>query len=184
MLNMGYTTLYSTQFHTFHRDLHLAPPYYPYIHFTSHPALIPFPSPHLADLHSTSLPFTSLHLSLSNPCSWKYSISSILQNHFPYHFLTFSPSIYLIFSLFRISSLPFTYHISAPFPANTRFPPHFEIPSLHFTYHFLTFSPSIYLIFPLFKISLPFTYHISAPFPANTRISSSFRNPFTSLITS
>ena len=70
-----------------------------HIHFTSHPALIPFPSPHLTDIHPTSnfihftsRHFTSLHLSLSNPCSWKYPIFSVLQNPFTLlHLSHFSP---------------------------------------------------------------------------------------------
>ena len=31
------------------------------------------------------------------------------------------------------TSLHFTYHLPTPFPRKTRFPPHFEFPSLHFT---------------------------------------------------
>ena len=114
MLNSEQTILYRTQLHTFHQDLHLTPPHYPYIYFTSHPALIHFtyhfPTPVLGNIrvspyfktpsfHLTlsftslntflcftsfhlTLSFTSLHLSLSNPCSWKYSSFSVLQNPF------------------------------------------------------------------------------------------------------
>jgi hypothetical protein len=106
-----YTVL---KLHTFHLDQHLSSPHYPYIHFSSHPALITFPSPHLTDLHPTSVPFTSLntiltfslyvldfpplqnpltslHSSHFSPFSWKCSISSSLRIpstslHFTYHF--------------------------------------------------------------------------------------------------
>ena len=130
------TILYTTQLHTFHQDLHLTPPCYPYIHFTTQPALIPFPSLHLADLHPTS---NSLHftpLIKFQPHYWKYLISSILQIPFTSLHLALtlhSPCMYLIFPHFKIPSPYFTYVISAPVPGNTRFPPHFKFPSLHFT---------------------------------------------------
>jgi hypothetical protein len=88
--------------------LHLTPPHYTNINFTSHPVLIPFPSPRLADLHPTLCPFTSIHLSISKSFSWKYSISSLLQNPFiSLHLLHFSPFSwkYSISSSLRI---PFT----------------------------------------------------------------------------
>jgi hypothetical protein len=46
---LDHTTLYSNQFHTLHQNLPLTSHHCPYINFTSHPALNPFPSPHLAD---------------------------------------------------------------------------------------------------------------------------------------
>ena len=59
----------------------------PCMHFATHPAVIPLPSLHLADLHPTSFPFTSLqfislHVSISNSCSWQNLISSVLCIHF------------------------------------------------------------------------------------------------------
>jgi hypothetical protein len=57
--------------------------------FTSLLFTYPFPTPVLGNTQFpptknpfSSLHLTSLHLSLSNPCSWKYSISSVLQNPF------------------------------------------------------------------------------------------------------
>ena len=54
------------------------------------------------------------------------------KNNSQKNFHTF-PRIYLIFPHFKIPSPHFTYHISAPVPGNTRFPPLFEFPSFHFT---------------------------------------------------
>ena len=51
------TALYGTQSHTLHQDLHVTSPHYTHIHFTSHPALIPFSSPQLANRH----PRTNAH---------------------------------------------------------------------------------------------------------------------------
>ena len=107
----------------------------------------------LRTLHSTSLPlrtlhiplhfnslsftaiswssphFTSLHLSLSNSFSWKSLHFTSLNTS-----LTFSLSILDFLALQNsFTSLHFTFYISAPFPGNTLFPPHFEFPSLHFT---------------------------------------------------
>ena len=65
--NSQQTTLYSTQLHTFHQDPHLTPPHYSYIHVTPHPALIPFPSLHLANFYFTSVPSTSLHFTYHFP---------------------------------------------------------------------------------------------------------------------
>jgi hypothetical protein len=78
-------------------------PHYPYVHFTFHPALIPFTSLYLEipDFPRTSK--SSLHLTLSQPAVYTY----------------------LIFPQFKIPSFHFTYHISTSFPGNTRFPPHF-----------------------------------------------------------
>ena len=104
------TTGYTKQWiiHTTHTQLHTSPtpsPHYPCILFTSHPALIPFLSLHIAGLHSTSF---SLHIWLFNPCSWKYSISSVLQIPFTSHHLPISqtsPPLYLIFPHLKSSSL-------------------------------------------------------------------------------
>jgi len=87
---VNHTTQYSITHISPRPTPHSTSLHYPYIHFVSHPALIPFPSPHLADLHPTSITFTSLHLSLSKPCSWKYSISSVIQNPFTSLHLTLS----------------------------------------------------------------------------------------------
>ena len=107
-------TLYSTQLHTVHQDIHLTPLHYPYIQFTSNPAhnslscpAFSWSSPYFISLHFTSIQFT-YHLSLSNLSTWKYSISSILQNHFTSlrTFLIFYPCIYLISPQFKIPHFP------------------------------------------------------------------------------
>jgi len=53
------------------------------------PCLNSLPSPHLAIFTPLQIPFTSLHLSHSIPCFWKYSIFSILQPSLHFTFLTF-----------------------------------------------------------------------------------------------
>ena len=146
--------MYSTQFHTFHQDLHRNPPHYPYIHFTSHPALIPFPSPHLAALHSTSVLFPSLPFTyhFPTPILWNtlfplyFKIPSLhfTSLHFPSlkTFLTFSlyildfPSLQNPFTSLHLSYFSlfsWKYSISSslwiPFPS-------LPFTSLHFTYHF------------------------------------------------
>jgi len=89
-----------TQLHTFHQDLPLTPPHYPYIHLTSHPTLTPFPPQHFADLHPTSnsLYFTSFHISHFNPCFWKPHFLCTSES---FHFTSL---IYLIFPHFKIPS--------------------------------------------------------------------------------
>ena len=47
----------------------------------------------------------------------------------------------LIFPHFKIPSHHFTYHTSASFPRNTRFPSHFKFPSRHFTSNFPNHLP-------------------------------------------
>jgi len=143
-------TLYSTQSRAVHQDIHLTPPHYPYIQFTSNPAIIPFPAPHLACLHPTSIPFTSIHLSLSNLCTWKYSISSIPQNHFTSlkAFLTFSPCIYLISPQFEFLHFPSLITFRPLFPEILDFLPTSK--SLHFT--------SIHLSLPNFPDSARYYY--------------------------
>jgi len=113
----------------------------------------------------TSFQFTSIHVSLSNLCSSKYSNSSVLQTPPPPHFTSINS--FLTFSLYildhpalhiHFNSLHFTYPISAPFPRNTRFSPHFEYPSLPFTslheiHEFLLTSNSLH--FTSLHLSLP-----------------------------
>ena len=136
---------YTTQYSLLHVSPRHTPhtPHYPYTHFTSYPALIPFPSLHLADLHPISAPFTSLRLSLFNSCTWKYSISSVLQSPFTSlnTFLTLSlyildfPALQNLFTslitfqplfleirdfLLTSNSLHFTYCFPNPLPKGTR----------------------------------------------------------------
>jgi hypothetical protein len=139
ILNSVKTLLYSTQFHTVHQDLHITPPHFPYIPFTSHPALIPFPLLHLADLHPTSNPFTSLHFT-SLHFTYHFptlflEILDFLHTLKSLHFTALNTSLNFSLYILDFPSLknPFTYHTSAPSPGNTRFPGHFEFPSLHFT---------------------------------------------------
>ena len=105
------------------------PPHYPYVHFSSHPPpLINFPSPHLADLHTTSVPFVSFHLTLFLTFSLYTLDFPALQNpltslHFTSsHFSPFSWK-YSIFSSLRIpsTSLHFTYHFQNPITKDARF---------------------------------------------------------------
>ena len=96
------------------------PPYFktPLLHFTSL---------HFTSLHFTSLHFTSLHLPLCKPCSWKYSISSVLQNPFTSFHCTSLHFTALHFIALHFTTLHFTYHFANSVLGNTRFP------SLHFT---------------------------------------------------
>ena len=143
-----------------------------HIHFTSHPALIPFPSPHLTDIHPTSnfihftsRHFTSLHLSLSNPCSWKYPIFSVLQNPFTLLHFTSLHFTSLHFTSLHFTSLHFTYHFPTPVLGNIRFSPYFKIPSLHFTSNSLHFT-SLHFKFPSLHLShlSPFCFCNSVTF--------------------
>ena len=77
-------------------------------------SLTTFPtfSPFMLDFPTLQIPFTSL--------------------------ITFLPLILeTVHFLLTSNPLHFTYHhLSAPYPGNSTFPPHFKFPSLHFTYHF------------------------------------------------
>ena len=120
---LHHTTLYSAQSHTLHQDPHLtAPPHHPYIRFISHPALILFPSPQLAELHPTAIPFTSLHFTRHFP-------TPVLGNtRFPPHFKF--PSLHFTSLLFTaLHSLHFTALHSLHFTS-------LPFPSIHFTYPF------------------------------------------------
>jgi len=95
---------------TSHQDLHHTPPHYRYMHFTSHPALVPFPSQLLADIHPTSnsLHFNSLHFT-SLHFTYHFTIPVFGNTRFPLtskslHFTSLhftlsypSPRIYLVF---------------------------------------------------------------------------------------
>ena len=124
--------------HSTHTQLHTSPtpsPHHPCILFTSHPALIPFLSLHIAGLHPTSF---SVRVALFNPCSWKYSISSVLQIPFTSHHLPIfqpSPPLYLIFPHFKSPS-----HYLSPFCPLSWKQSIFSSLQIHFTSHstFLT----------------------------------------------
>ena len=66
---------------------------------------------HFTSLHFTSLHFTSLHYSsfhftsLCKPCSWKYSIFSVLQSPFTSLHFTSLNTIYTTLSLYVICSV-------------------------------------------------------------------------------
>ena len=97
-------------------------PHFRSLHFTP---LIPFQplfleildflrtskSLHFTSLHFTSLHFTSLHYSsfhftsLCKPCSWKYSIFSVLQSPFTSLHFTSLNTIYTTLSLYVICSV-------------------------------------------------------------------------------
>ena len=147
--------MYSTQFHTFHQDLHLTPPHYPYIHFTSHPALIPFPSPRLDYLHSTSVLFPSLHF--TSLITFQPLFLEII------YFLSTSKTLH--FTSLHFTSLHFT---SLHFPSLKTF--------LAFSLYILDFPA---LQNPLTSLHLS---HFSL-FSWKYSISSSLWIPFTSLIT-
>ena len=160
-------TLHSTSYH--------------YIHFPSHSSSIPFPSPHLAGPHPTSLYFFTYQSPtpvLGNTRLPPYS--KIPSLHFT-SLIIFQPFLLEILDLLptpkslHFTSLHFTYHLSALSPGNTRSPPYSKIPSLHFT-SLIIFQPFLLEILDLLPTpkslhftSLHFTYHISSPFPGNTR---------------
>jgi hypothetical protein len=119
----NYTVLNYTHFTKTYTSLHL---------YTLHNPIrlkaLPFAAFSWSSPHFKFPSLTSLHLSLSNPCSWKYSNSYVLQ---------------IPFTSLQFTSIHFTYHFPTPAFVNTRFPPQFEFLSRHFTYHFLTLFPKL-----------------------------------------
>jgi len=138
-------------------------------------------------LHFTSLHVTSLHLSLSSSSFLEIPDFLLTSNslHFTYHFPT---PVFLEIPDFlpTSNSLHFTSLITFQllFFGNTRFPSHYEFPSLH-----LSLSNSCFLEIPDFLLtsnslhftSLHFTYHFPTPVFWKHPISSSLRIPLTSL---
>ena len=92
-LRSYYTALNFTQFTKTHTSLHLTT-------LTTHPALIPYPSPHLAVLHPTPIPFTALHFtSLHFPNL--FPVYTRFRPYFQFTTLHFTSLItYLTFSLY------------------------------------------------------------------------------------
>ena len=99
------TALNYTHFTKMYSSLHLTT-----LIYTSHPSYLnslPFTAFSWSSPH-----FTSLHLSHSNPCSWKYSTSSVLQISFTLlHYTQHFPNLLPVHTWFSCTSN--TLHLTA-----------------------------------------------------------------------